>query len=170
MVVGVMDYKKALATCTVKLAGQDGANPQEAALCFFRMGVVLSRVGKLHDAIRCFHDAFMLRDGKTMDIQDGWVDFHTVQMAKYILGKPRKWIASLAEGDMVHDLIRSRWIDLKRELDESEIPFAGHDLRRWFMTVSIDFPWSFETQTETDVQLESLFQNAHDQKCIEITQ
>ena len=138
-------YRRALHVCSAKLAGVDGDSPREAALCFFRMGMVLSRMGEIGGAIRCFNDAFMLRD-LSSEIRDRllWREFHDTQMAMYILGKLRKSIASLAEGDMVHDLIKHRWRQLREEMEQSEIPFAGKDIKAWFRTVKIDFPWDME--------------------------
>ncbi len=145
-------YRKALHVCSAKLAGVDGDSPREAALCFFRMGVVLSRMGEIGGAIRCFNDAFMLRD-LSSEIKDRvlWRQFHDTQMALYILGKRRKMIASLAEGDMVHDLIRHRWQQLQSEMGRSEIPFAGKDMKAWFRTVKIDFPWDLEDVEDLEI-------------------
>lgn len=138
-------YRRALHVCSAKLASVDGGSPREAALCFFRMGVVLSRMGETGGAIRCFNDAFMLRD-LSNELNDRllWRQFHDTQMALYILGKRRKLIATLAEGDMVHDLIKHRWRQLQAEMGQSEIPFAGKDMMAWFRTVKIDFPWDLE--------------------------
>jgi hypothetical protein len=145
-------YRKALQVCSAKLSGVEGDNPQEAALCFFRMGVVLSKIGEICGAIRCFNDAFVLRDLSAEKIENHqlWREFHDTQMAMYILGKRNKVIASLAEGDMVHDLIKHRWIQLREEIENSEIPFAGKNKRLWFRTVKIDFPWEMEVLEEYD--------------------
>ena len=163
-------YRKALNICSAKLSGIIDENPEETALCFFRMGVVLSRLGDIGSAIRCFNDAFVLRDiSSELPHTHHWREFHDVQMAIYILGKKKKTLVSLAEGDMVHDLIKHRWIQLKQELEQSEIPFAGKDLRTWYRTVKIDFPWGME-------DVEGLFDAQFDQdgdqiieECVRIT-
>jgi len=144
-------YRKALNICCADLSSADGADTLKSAACFFRMGVVLGRMGEIGGAIRCFNDAFIMRD-KQAPVPDSplWRQFHDVQMAIYILGKRNKYIASLAEGDMVHDLIKHRWVQLAVEMKQSEIPFAGKDLRPWFETVRIDFPWDME-DVDTDV-------------------
>lgn len=138
-------YRQALNICSAELSSTDGTDALESARCFFRMGVVLSRMGEIGGAIRCFNDAFIMRDrSEHLAESNLWRQFHDVQMAIYILGKRNKSIASLAEGDMVHDLIKHRWVQLRLEMQRSEIPFAGKDLRSWFETVRIDFPWEME--------------------------
>lgn len=146
-------YRKALNICTANLHAESGMDPLESALCFFRMGVALGRLGEIGAAIRCFNDAFIMRDasGEPKD-SSLWREFHDVQMAIYVLGKRNKLIASLAEGDMVHDLIKHRWSQLQVEMEQSEIPFACKDMRAWFRTVRIDFPWEME-----DFELTELF-------------
>jgi hypothetical protein len=163
-------YRKALHICSANLSGAQDADPKESALCFFRMGVVLGRMGDIGGAIRCFNDAFILRD---MTGEQGrsnlWRQFHDIQMAIYILGKRNKTLISLAEGDMVHDLIKYRWRLLQSELANSEIPFAGNDMKAWFRTVKIDFPWEME-------DMDGLFGSPDDQEsfidpleCVKIT-
>lgn len=138
-------YRRALNICSANLSGVQDDNPREAALCFFRMGVVLSRIGDVGGAIRCFHDTFILRDiSEEVRTSYQWREFHNTQMAIYILGKRKKTLFSIAEGDMIHDLIKHRWFQLRRELDNSEIPFSGKDMRVWYRTVKIDFPWEIE--------------------------
>jgi hypothetical protein len=137
-------YKNALAVCSAKLAGQDGSDPMEAALCFFRLGVALAHVGEIAEGIRCFNDAFMLRDSSGTPSEEGWRDFHDIHMTRYILGKRCKLIASLAEGDMIHDLIKHRWNDLQHEIAISSIPFAASSRHEWYKTVILDFPWSID--------------------------
>jgi hypothetical protein len=87
----------------------------------------------------------MLRDlSSELKKAQQWRLFHDTQMAVYILGKRNRMITSLAEGDMVHDLIKRRWYELRSEMEKSEIPFVGNDLSAWFRTVRIDFPWDIE--------------------------
>jgi hypothetical protein len=148
--IGMMDikYHRALRTCHTRLAGTSLENHKEMGTCIFQMGVVLARLGEIQQSIRCFNDAFLMRDDDAAEFKDaGWKEFHDVQMTIYIMGKHRKCISSLAEGDMVHDLIKHRWQELDAELQSSEIPFAGVDKRSWFRTVRIDFPWDLEVLT-----------------------
>ena len=65
-------------------------------------------------------------------------------MAIYILGKKGKIISTYAEGDMIHDLIKQRWILLQQEIKESQFPFACEDFKAWYKTIHIDFPYSVD--------------------------
>ncbi len=138
-------YKKALAVCTQKLSDAQGGDPEQSALCFFRLAVALSRLGQLPQAIRAFSNAFMIRSLATQPDQGVlWRQFHDVQMTIYILGKRNKGISTLAEGDMIHDLIQHRWEQVQQQLQNSQIPFAAKDMIPWFQSIRIDFPWEME--------------------------
>ena len=163
-------YRRALHVCSAQLAGVGDQDPQDVALCFFRMGVVLSRLGEVGAAIRCFTDAFMLRDIGGESIKEHqWRQFHDTQMAIYILGKRRKTIASLAEGDMIHDLIKGRWEVLIKEMQNSEIPFAARDMRAWFRTVRIEFPWDLEDYPADEDTPFDRFYDDISEECVIIT-
>lgn len=144
------NYHKALNVCVARLANDEGEDPLKVAKRFFRLGVILSRLGELGKSIDCFNTAFTMRDSafEVESSSSQWRKFHDYQMATYILGKQRKYIASLAEGDMVHDLIKQRWLKLLEEIENSEIPFRGKDISHWFKSVKIDFPWSQEDLEE----------------------
>jgi hypothetical protein len=149
--IGIMDnkYHKALLTCHHRLAGTNRGDLKEVGTCIFRMGVLLARLGEIQQSIRCFNDAFIMRDDDETSFKDAsWKEFHDIQMTIYMMGKQQKRISSLAEGDMVHDLIKTRWMELQGEMQASEIPFAGIDKRTWFRTVRIDFPWDMESIIE----------------------
>ncbi len=137
-------YREALKICTLDLSKQDGSNLMETAECLFKMGTLLSEMGEIPGAIRCFNDAFLLRDSSHIPSITLFKEFHDIQMAFYILGKKEKIIVSYAEGDMVHDLIKHRWIELQREIKESQFPFVCEDFKAWFKTVHIDFPYGME--------------------------
>ncbi len=163
-------YRKALHVCSAELSKEQGENPRAAAQCFFRMGVVLSRLGETGGAIRCFADAFMLRDLSSELVKaQQWRLFHDTQMAVYILGKRNRIISTLAEGDMVHDLIKRRWYELRSEMERSEIPFAGTDLSAWFRTVRIDFPWDMEDVLQEDGTPFDQIQDDILEECVIIT-
>ncbi len=164
-------YRKALNICSTNLSEIEGGSPRDAALCFFRMGVVLSRLGDIGGAIRCFNDAFILRDISGLERSSHhWRTFHDTQMAIYILGKRKKTLVSIAEGDMVHDLIKNRWNQLNREIEQSEIPFAGKDMRAWYRTIKIDFPWEMEDMEDlVDAEVDQEF-DIHEEEWVKITQ
>lgn len=148
-------YRQALQICTLDLSNQDGSNIIETSECLFKMGSLLSEMGEIPGAIRCFNDAFLLRDSSVIPAKTLFKEFHDIQMAFYILGKKEKVIASYAEGDMVHDLIKHRWIDLQVEIKESQFPFVCEDFKAWFKTVHIDFPYGMEEILE-------LIESSHD--------
>mgnify|MGYP000088381030 CR=1 FL=1 len=137
-------YRQALQICTLDLSNQDGSNNIETSECLFKMGTLLGEMGEIPGAIRCFNDAFILRDSSLIPAKTLFKEFHDIQMAIYILGKSVKTIKNYAEGDMVHDLIKHRWIDLQLEIRESQFPFVCEDMKAWFKTVHIDFPYGME--------------------------
>jgi len=138
-------YERALHVCTINLKNESGLDHHKSALCFFRLGVVLSRLKELESSIKCFSDAFLLRDLSFEKVKESqFREFHEVQMARYILGKRGKAISNLAEGDMVHDLIKHRYTLLLKELSESQIPFTATNMRAFYESVKIDFPWEMD--------------------------
>ena len=167
------EFQKALVACRDQLLCADGDDPKGLGTCFFRMGVVLSHLGEIQQSIRCFNDAFLIRDQNFSEEQDiEWKYFHDTQMAIYVLGKERHWISSLAEGDMVHDLIKSRWTELQSEIDRSEIPFSGADSRLWFRTVKVEFPWDMEpffSDSAEDYSQFDHFAEEFIEECVKIT-
>ncbi|NCB02529.1 MAG: hypothetical protein EOM67_10235 [Spirochaetia bacterium] len=137
-------YRQALHICTIELSNQDGSNTKKSAECLYKMGQLLSEIGEVPGAIRCFNDAFLLRDVEVVPSFTLFKEFHDIQMAIYILGKMDKRITSYAEGDMVHDLIKHRWVELQREIKESQFPFLCEDFRSWYKTIHIDFPYDID--------------------------
>jgi hypothetical protein len=166
-------HQKALLSCHAKLAGTDSHDHKAIGNCIYRMGVALFQLGEVEQAIRCFNDAFLMRAEDTTGFQDfGWKDFHDVQMTMYIMGKRQKCISSLAEGDMVHDLIKNRWKELVCEMESSEICFVGTNKRLWFSTVRIDFPWDIESIVLVDEDDLSQFDQMEAEfldECVKIT-
>ena len=164
-------YKKALQVCIDRLVNEESSEPFAVAVRFFRMGVVLGRLGEVGESIRCFNNAFVMRDAAfEKQTQKGWREFHDMQMATYILGKKNKYIASLAEGDMIHDLIKQRWIQLQVEMERSEIPFKGKNLPAWFRTVRVDFPWDMEDVESIFLDQKTLYDQDKLLECVKITQ
>ena len=118
------NYHKALNVCIERLVNEEGENPVDVAKRFFRLGIILSRLGQLGKSRACFNTAFTMRDSE-FEVQNSnsqWREFHDFQMASYILGKRSRYIASLAEGDMVHDLIKRRWVKHSARLKTQRFP------------------------------------------------
>ncbi|MFA7395873.1 MAG: hypothetical protein WCY81_02655 [Sphaerochaetaceae bacterium] len=141
----VRRYRRAITQCSLKLSLVDEANAKESALWIYRMGVAFSKIGELGEAVRCFSNAFLLRNKEQLDTEHlKWREFHDIQMAIYLLGKRNKVITSLAEGDMIHHLIMSRWYALLEQMKSAHIQLATDNLTEWFKSVKIDFPWELE--------------------------
>ena len=67
-----------------------------------------------------------------------WKRFYRIQMTSYLIAK-RNLEVSAPEGDMVHDLIRDCWADVKDYMENSKFgPISNVD--QWFKTIRIDFP------------------------------
>ncbi|MFA7190533.1 MAG: hypothetical protein WC117_10675 [Sphaerochaetaceae bacterium] len=108
---------------------------------FYDLAHDFSRQGDLSDALNCFCDAFLVRSGDHDTSQD-WLTFYNVQFTMYMLGK-RRFDIQIPEGDMVFQLIRDRWVDLKKELGKSRLGLV-RNLFEWSKTVEIDFPFEVD--------------------------
>jgi len=79
-----------------------------------------------------------LRRAHDADQDPLWHRFYTIQMSSYLIGKKNLEV-SPPEGDMVHDLIRDCWMDIKDYMENSKFgPVSNVD--QWFKTIRIDFP------------------------------
>ncbi len=143
------------------MRADDGSDILKSADTFLEMGNLLSRLGELSGALRCFHDAFGLRHMN--DEHEGrfcFSDFYSIQFTLYLLGKSSREIVSIAEGDMIYDLIRERWEHLMSEISSSQFEFVCTDMKRWYASVNIDFPYEmcdlYECHSDTN-DLSSLY-------------
>ncbi len=147
-------YRTQLQTCMRNLADDDGTDAMKSAGTFLRMGNLLSHLGELSGALRCFHDAFGIRNMKPeKEGEFCFRDFYSVQFTLYVLGKKNREIISVAEGDMIYDLIHDRWNHLMEELESSQFEFVCSDVNQWYASVVIDFPYElcdiFECHSDT---------------------
>ncbi len=110
---------------------------------FYRLGCLFSHAHDLVAGMNYLIDAFLIRGGREEDTDLDWIDFFRRQFAVYLMGKGRI-SCSLCEGDMIRDLLKDEYERVKAELAESELPFAGEHLARWFSTLELDFPWMVE--------------------------
>lgn len=91
----------------------------------------------MRDALLTLCDCFLVR-AKDNDDDPLWKRFYSIQMSSYLISK-RNLEVSAPEGDMVHDLIRDTWQNLKDEIETSQFgPISNVD--QWFKTIRIDFP------------------------------
>lgn len=105
---------------------------------FYELAGSFFRDGDLPNALQCYCDAFLVRASEP-DVSQDWITFYSVQFTSYLLGKRRPEVL-FPEGDMVYDLIRDRWLEIRKDLEGS--PFIIKDMMEWAKTVRIDFPFT----------------------------
>ena len=112
--------------------------------------LVLKRMGLVRSALFALCDSFLVRAGDD-DNDPMWIKFYEIQMSIYLLGKKNLEVTP-PEGDMVHDLIKDVWTDVKAYMEKS--PFGPiENVDQWFKTIQIDFPWDIlvsQPDPETD--------------------
>lgn len=111
----------------------------EKSLTLIRKARELAKAHDYRQAARSFADAFYLRS-----VDEGFFDleyatFYRYQFAVYLSGK-RVMNVSLAEGDMIADLIRATYEDMREAMLNS--PFNLDEMGEWNLLkeVRIDFP------------------------------
>ena len=115
--------------------------------------LVLKRLGLVRSALFALCDSFLVRAGDD-DKDPMWIKFYEIQMSIYLLGKKNLEVTP-PEGDMVHDLIKDVWGDVKAYMEKS--PFGPiENVDQWFKTIQIDFPWDVvaplqECQNDTKI-------------------
>jgi hypothetical protein len=124
-------------------------------ICFY-LGIALRRIGFPQSAIKSWISCQRLnKRGHTrkmlsrltncygMDRQgssdaDDWQAFSAIQTARYLLGKNKRAFATNAEHDMIRDLIKDYWLELRRSgLLEGK---SGCEKIQAFRGVRIVFP------------------------------
>ncbi len=124
-------------------------------ICLF-LGVALQRIGFPQSAIKSWVSCQRLnKRGPTrkmlsrytncygMERQDSsdaddWQAFSSIQMARYLLGKNKRAFSTEAEHDMILDLVRDSWDELRGSLDTREM--SSCDKLEAFRAVRIVFP------------------------------
>jgi hypothetical protein len=124
-------------------------------ICLF-LGVALQRVGFPQSAIKSWISCQRLnKRGPTrkmlsrytncygMERQgsseaDDWQAFSSIQTVRYILGKNKRTFSTRAEQDMIRDLIKDSWNELRRTTDFSTM--SGCEKLEAFRAVRIVFP------------------------------
>jgi hypothetical protein len=107
---------------------------------FYDLGCLFARTMNLESSLGCFVDAFLVRGNEIHSEDQDWIDFFRLQFSIYLLGKKRI-CCSLSEGDMILDFLRDEYRQIRKEMEESEIPFCCDDLHAWFASYELDFPW-----------------------------
>jgi tetratricopeptide (TPR) repeat protein len=106
----------------------------------FFMGVALKNLGQKQYAYRCWENAAMLRDTDSDDDFQNleWKTFFRIQLVKYLSLKKKKQFSSLAESDMIHDLVKSAWMEIKDSPDIMSLDY--YDRCDVYRSVFIAFP------------------------------
>ncbi len=124
-------------------------------ICLY-LGVALRRMGFPESAIKSWtscqrlnkrgHTRKMLSrctNGYGMERQDSldaddWQAFSSIQFARYLLGKNKRAFSTEAEHDMIVDLIRDAWMELRSSTDLSRL--SSSEKLEAFRAVRIVFP------------------------------
>lgn len=120
---------------------------KQMAQSYLRLARQYARQRKALEALDCYVSCFMARFGELLSSPDDmWDTFFRHQFSRYLVSKPALW-CSLPEGDMVHDYLKDRYIELRRSIASSQIPFKGN-IRLWLDDQRMDFPsFSFEFES-----------------------
>ena len=76
---------------------------------------VIKHMKNMRDALLTLCDCFLAR-AHDNDEDPLWKRFYSIQMSSYLISK-RNMEVSAPEGDMVHDLIRDTWQNLKDDIE-----------------------------------------------------
>ena len=105
--------------------------------CMERIQSSLKRAECVRNAIEILCACFLARANDN-DSDPLWKRFYNIQMCSYLISK-KNLDVSEPEGDMVHDLIRDTWLEIKDYMENSAFgPVSNPD--KWFRTIRIDFP------------------------------
>ncbi len=79
---------------------------------FFFLGLASRNLGHSEYALRCWENAAFIRDrSEDIDGKD-WSIFHTIQTSRYLITKGTGQFDTIAESDMIHDLIKMVWYEI----------------------------------------------------------
>ncbi|WP_320130775.1 hypothetical protein [uncultured Sphaerochaeta sp.] len=110
---------------------------------FYELGCLFAKYRNYPSSLGCFIDTFLIRGNEIHSEDREWIDFFRHQFSVYLLGK-KNIACSLCEGDMIHDFLKDEYIQIRKEMEESEIPFCCEDLHSWFTSFDLDFPWELD--------------------------
>lgn len=102
-----------------------------------QLSSMVLRVGMIRTALDVLCESFLVR-AKDFDEDPLWKSFYHIQMSSYIIRKKSLEIAA-PEGDMIHDLIKDAWTEVKSYMDNSAFG-PVQNVENWFRTIRIDFP------------------------------
>jgi hypothetical protein len=105
---------------------------------FFFLGLAFRNLGHTEYALRSWENAAFIRDrGEDAEGKD-WRVFHTIQTSRYLIRKGTGQFDSLAESDMIHDLIKMTWYEI---YDLEGLQHMGYYQRcDYYRSIQIAFP------------------------------
>ncbi|MGA2612757.1 MAG: SEC-C metal-binding domain-containing protein [Spirochaetia bacterium] len=137
-------------------------------ICLF-LGVALKRMGFSQSAIKSWiscqrlnkrgHTRKMLErltnsygmERRSNPQEDDWQAFASIQTARYLMGKNKRTFSTLAERDMISDLVHDHWVIL---LNSGELEGKSScDKLGYFRKVSIVFPGAGVPEPRLDSQV-----------------
>lgn len=124
-------FKEALDACPVEESLRMGE-------IFFFLGLAFRNLGHNEYALRCWENSSFIRDRNEEIIDKDWRVFHTIQTSRYLLRKGTGQFDTLAESDMVHDLIRLTWYEI---CDLEGLQHMSYYQRcEYYRSIHISFP------------------------------
>lgn len=149
-------YRKQLGQYRQMLASCSGENEAEVAELFTRIGHLLLRLGLKEQALSSWRSSLRLQPAhevreKVLELlnqygmircgsrrEDDFKAFASVQIGKYLSRKSKRCFGTLAEADMVMDLISDYWYELERS--ERLMRMDCSDKVFFFREIRIEFP------------------------------
>lgn len=115
-------------------------NNIELGEILFYLGLAFKKIGHNVHAQRCWLNAFKIRDiNNTGNYQnDEWEIFHAIQLSRYLSYKMDFQFDTLAEGDMVHDLIKTIWLEICTLPQFNSM--SSDERVNYYQTITIIFP------------------------------
>ncbi len=126
-------FKNALEVCSCE-------NNIEMGEILFYLGLSFQKMGHKGYARRCWLNAFQVRDlNNAGNYQNAeWELFHSIQLSRYLSQKMAFQFDTLAEGDMVHDLIKTSWLEI---CTLPQLKSMSSDARvNYYYAITIIFP------------------------------
>ena len=120
----------------------------------YRKAIEAIKNHRLEDAFDIYVHAFLNRLNTQRIHEREFIAFFRYQLAEYLCNKTNFYIA-LPEGDMISDLILSKYDDFVLSIEESTFPYTKESRLRLLERLNIIFPCHFNTDAETFFYLES---------------
>jgi tetratricopeptide (TPR) repeat protein len=124
-------FNEALEICPVE-------NTLRMGEIFFFLGLAFRNLGHKEYALRCWENAAFIRDRNDEINDKDWRVFHTIQTSRYLIRKGTGQFDTLAESDMVHDLIRMTWYEIC-DLDGLR-QMSYYQRCEYYRSIHISFP------------------------------